>query len=88
MNIVRFLIQGMGFSQIAIFAGVFEMVARGLVALALVPVFGFNAVCFANPAAWIFADCFLFPLFFWCYRKMKRQFQRHDEKQLSPETSV
>ena len=88
VNIVRFLIQGMGFSQIAIFAGVFEMVARGLVALALVPVFGFNAVCFANPAAWIFADCFLFPLFFWCYRKMKRQFQRHDEKQLSPETSV
>ncbi len=88
VNIVRFLIQGMGFSQIAIFAGVFEMVARGLVALALVPVFGFNAVCFANPAAWIFADCFLFPLFFWCYRKMKLQFQRHDEKQLSTETSV
>ena len=88
VNIVRFLIQGMGFSQIAIFAGVFEMIARGLVALALVPVFGFNAVCFANPAAWIFADCFLFPLFFWCYRKMKLQFQRHDEKQLSQETSV
>ena len=80
VNIVRFLIQGMGFSQIAIFAGVFEMVARGLVALALVPFFGFNAICFANPAAWIFADCFLIPLFFWCYRKMKLQFQRHDEK--------
>lgn len=58
VNIVRFLIQGMGFSQIAIFAGVFEMLARGIVALCLVPFFGFNAVCFANPAAWIFADCF------------------------------
>ncbi len=76
VNIVRFLIQGMGFSQIAIFAGVFEMVARGIVALCLVPVLGFNAVCFANPAAWIFADCFLIPLFFWCYRKMKWQFCR------------
>lgn len=74
VNIVRFLIQGMGFSQIAIFAGVFEMIARGVVALALVPVFGFEAVCFANPAAWIFADCFLFPLFFWCYNKMKIRF--------------
>ena len=80
VNIVRFLIQGMGFSQIAIFAGVFEMVGRGVVALALVPVFGFNAVCFANPVAWVLADCFLFPLFFWCYNKMKLQFQRHDEK--------
>ena len=80
VNIVRFLIQGMGFSQIAIFAGVFEMIGRGVVALALVPVLGFNAVCFANPVAWVLADCFLFPLFFWCYNKMKRQFQRHDEK--------
>ena len=83
VNIVRFLIQGMGFSQIAIFAGVFEMVGRGVVALALVPVLGFNAVCFANPVAWVLADCFLFPLFFWCYKKMKLQFQRHDEKMAS-----
>lgn len=74
VNIVRFLIQGMGFSQIAIFSGIFEMVARGLVALALVPLLGFNAVCFANPAAWLFADCFLFPLFFHCYRKLKVKF--------------
>lgn len=74
VNIVRFLIQGMGFSQIAIFAGVFEMVARGVVALALVPFLGFDAVCFANPAAWILADCFLIPLFFWCYKKMKLKF--------------
>ncbi len=74
VNIVRFLIQGMGFSKIAIFAGVFEMVARGFVALCLVPMFGFNAVCFANPAAWIFADCFLIPLFFHCYQKMRFEF--------------
>ena len=70
VNIVRFLIQGMGFSKVAIFAGVFEMAARGFVALALVPVFGFNAVCFANPAAWIFADLFLIPLFFRCYKRV------------------
>lgn len=74
VNIVRFLIQGMGYSKIAIFAGVFEMVARALVALCLVPLLGFNAVCFANPAAWIFADCFLVPLFFQCYKRMKWQF--------------
>lgn len=70
VNIVRFLIQGMGFSKIAIFAGVFEMTARGFVALVLVPCFGFNAVCFANAAAWIFADIFLIPLFFRCIKRV------------------
>jgi putative MATE family efflux protein len=43
VNIVRFLIQGMGFSGFAVFSGVFEMAARTLVALAFVPVFGFTA---------------------------------------------
>ena len=45
VNIVRFLIQGMGFSGFAVFAGVFEMVARALVGLVFVPIFGFTAAC-------------------------------------------
>lgn len=64
VNIVRFLIQGMGFSKLAVFAGAFEMLARGLAGFMLVPYFGFTAVCFANPLAWIFADVFLIPAFF------------------------
>jgi putative MATE family efflux protein len=70
VNIVRFLIQGMGFSGFAVFAGVFEMAARTLVALAFVPVFGFTAACFASPLAWLFADCFLIPAFFSCRKKL------------------
>lgn len=64
VNIVRFLIQGMGFSKLAVFAGAFEMLARGLAGFVLVPQFGFRAVCFANALAWIFADAFLIPAFF------------------------
>ena len=71
VNIVRFLIQGMGFSGFAVFAGVFEMVARALVGLVFVPIFGFIAACFASPLAWIFADCFLIPAFF--HRRKKLQ---------------
>lgn len=63
VNIVRFMIQGMGYSKLAVFAGAFEMLARGLTGFALVPLFGFRAVCFANPLAWIFADIFLIPAF-------------------------
>ena len=69
VNIVRFLIQGMGFSRLAVFAGAFEMLARGLAGFVLVPLFGFTAVCFANPLAWIFADLFLLPAYFFVRKK-------------------
>ena len=76
VNIVRFLIQGMGFSGFAVFAGVFEMVARALVGLVFVPTFGFIAACFASPLAWIFADCFLIPAFFHCRKKLQSAMTR------------
>lgn len=68
VNVFRLLIQGMGYSKVAVFAGVFEMVARGTFGLFLVPRFGFLMACFASPAAWILADCFLIP----AYRKVVR----------------
>ncbi|MCI8299017.1 MAG: MATE family efflux transporter [Lachnospiraceae bacterium] len=72
VNIVRFTIQGLGFSKFAILAGVSEMAARCLVALAFVPVFGYIAVCFANPAAWIFADLFLIPAYIYVMKRLYR----------------
>lgn len=71
VNVVRFTIQGMGFSTFAILAGVCEMAARSLVGFCLVPVFGFLPACFASPLAWIFADAFLIPAFFHCMKKLK-----------------
>lgn len=72
VNIVRFLIQGMGYSKFAILAGVCEMAARTLVGFIFVPIFGFPAACFASPIAWIFADAFLFPAYFHVFKKTKK----------------
>ncbi len=72
VNIVRFLIQGMGYSKFAVLAGVFEMAARTLVGFVFVPLFGFKAVCFANAVAWVFADAFLFPAYAHVLKKTKR----------------
>lgn len=72
VNVYRFCIQGMGFSVFAILAGVFEMLARTLVAILLIPHIGFNGACLANPAAWIAADLFLIPAFIHCCNKLKR----------------
>ena len=68
VNIVRLSIQGMGFTRVAMLAGLSEMIARTVVALFVVPAFGFTGACFANPAAWVMADLFLFP----CYTQIMR----------------
>ena len=70
VNIIRFMIQGMGFSPLATLAGVLEMAARGGLSC-LVPAFGFAAACFASPAAWVMADLFLVPAYFCCCRKLR-----------------
>lgn len=72
VNTVRFTIQGMGFSVFAICSGVMEMIARILVAVVVAGHFGFAGICFAHPAAWVFADAFLIPAFFYCRRKLYR----------------
>lgn len=71
--ILRYTIQGVGFTKLSMFSGVAEMIARIVVSLYAVPAFGFIAVCFGDPTAWVAADLFLIPAFVWVYRRMKRQ---------------
>ena len=71
VNILRLCIQGMGFTRVAMFAGLSEMLARIAVALLVVPAAGYAGACFANPAAWVMADLFLFP----CYFRLIRSLQ-------------
>ena len=68
--IYRNSLQGLGFALPAMIAGIFELVGRAAVAFCLVGVFGFNAVCFANPAAWVMADILLLPVYFVSIRKL------------------
>ncbi len=74
VNIVRFLIQGMGYSMFAVLAGVMEMIGRSLMATLLVPKIGFTAICLASPMAWILADAFLIPAFIIVRNKLQRIF--------------
>ena len=70
--VYRYAIQGLGYSGLAMFAGVFEMFARGLVAC-LVPALGYWAGCIASPVAWIAACVFLLP----AYRMVLRRLSGH-----------
>ena len=48
------------------------MIARTLMGIFIVPVFGFTGACFASPLAWIMADIFLVPAYFYVKRKLER----------------
>ena len=69
--ILRYTIQGAGYTNLAMLSGVSEMIARTLVSIYAVPVYGYIAVCFGDPTAWLAADLFLIPAFIYVYRKLK-----------------
>ena len=69
--ILRYTIQGAGFTNLAMLSGVSEMIARVLVSVWAVPAFGYVAVCCGDSTAWIFADAFLIPAFLYVYKKIK-----------------
>lgn len=71
----RYVIQGLGYSSVAMMAGVAEMVARTGVALVLVPWLGFFGAALANPAAWIAACIFLIPAYRWTIHHIANRLQ-------------
>lgn len=71
VNVFRLTIQGLGYSTLAMAAGLMEMIGRSIVGVVLIPFLGFNGACFSNVAAWLFADVFLIPAYV-CVMKKSR----------------
>lgn len=80
VNILRFMIQGLSFTRQAIFAGIFEMIARCICGFWLTELWGYTAICFANPAAWVLADMFLVPAYFHSVKVLKRRRAQRQSK--------
>lgn len=47
------------------------MIARSFVGFVLVPRFGYIAVCFASPVAWVAADLFLIPAYGYVMKQLR-----------------
>jgi putative MATE family efflux protein len=71
--IFRNSLQGLGYSMMAMTAGVCELAARVFVAFFLVERFGFYGACFAGPLSWILADMVLVPAYFVIMKRLKRR---------------
>ena len=69
--VMRNTLQGMGFTYANSIAGVGELFGRLSVAFVFTPLLGFDAVCYAGPAAWLLADIPLIII----YLKKQREFK-------------
>lgn len=69
----RNAIQGLGYAVPAMAAGVFELIARSVVAICLTPSLGYLAVMMAHPSAWLAADILLLPVYFYVVHRLGRQ---------------
>lgn len=73
LTILRYSIQGLGFSNLSMLSGVMEMIARCGVSLWLVPALAWTGVCLGDPVAWCMEDLFLIPAFLWVQQRLKKQ---------------
>lgn len=73
LNVCRMCVQGLGYSGRAIFSGLTEMIARIVVSLVFVPMFGFTAICFADQSAWMSACLYIVPTCLLCVRKIEKR---------------
>lgn len=71
LTILRYSIQGLGYSNLSMLSGVMEMIARCGVSLWLVPALAWTGVCFGDPVAWCMADLFLIPAFLWVRHRLR-----------------
>ena len=73
LNCTRLTIQGLGYSAIAMCAGLSELLARGLMSIFVIPRFGYTAVCFTDQTAWIAATCVVMPVFFAIMKRLEKR---------------
>lgn len=73
LNVVRLCTQGLGYSGRAVFSGVVEMIARIVVCVGLMPMLGFNAICYADQTAWVAAVLYIVPTCLYCVKKIEKE---------------
>lgn len=75
LNVLRMVIQGLGYASRAVFAGVIEMIMRSIVALGFAPTFGFDAITWADQCAWAGACFYIIPMYLFCVKHISEKIQ-------------
>ena len=74
--VMRNTLQGLGFTFANTVAGTGEFFGRLLVAFVMTPLIGFDAICYAGPAAWLLADIPLIIIYLYKLRSFRSLSQK------------
>ena len=69
---VRYCVQGMGYGKYSIYSGLAEMAGRSLIAIFLVPILGFHAVCWNEGVTFLAGILVIVPVYFILMKQLKR----------------
>ncbi|MDR1674309.1 MAG: MATE family efflux transporter [Oscillospiraceae bacterium] len=75
--VFRNALQGIGYGFLPLLGGVIELGSRILITVCFVGAFGFNAVCFASPLAWILSSVFLVIVYMALRKNMHAKIRRN-----------
>lgn len=78
--VMRNTLQGLGFTYANSVAGIGEFFGRLSIAFILTPALGFDAVCYAGPAAWLLADIPLIIIYLHKRRKFKKIIEKSEHQ--------
>ncbi len=81
--VMRNTLQGLGFTYANSIAGIGELCGRLSIAFILTPAFGFDAVCYAGPAAWLLADIPLIIIYIFKERKFRMLYKAEKQHKTS-----
>ncbi len=78
LNVSRMTTQGLGFAARTIFSGTMEMIARIIMAVVFVPLYGYDAITWSDQTAWCAGILYILPMCIICIRHIERKMSGAD----------
>ena len=75
LMISRMALQGLGYSNRAMMAGIIEMVLRSVFASIFVPIYKFDAITFTDQLAWFGGVVYLVPMFIFTFKQVEKNIE-------------
>lgn len=73
LNVARMTTQGLGFAGRTIFSGLMEMIARIVMAVVFVPLYGYDAITWSDQVAWCAGIAYILPMSLICIRHIEKK---------------
>lgn len=71
--IYRYTVQGMGDTITPMVSGIIELICRIIIAYAFIDSFGFTAICWSEPFAWVFCTIPVVIVYYVRIRKLQKK---------------